>query len=194
MTPTPRRSQRSYLVAIWTLTALALLIPMDAEATVMRYADLERLVEISDVIVHGTVADTDTYLDDGAPWTATTVDITHAFVGDVGEQITFEQWGGEADGKRGRIPGDPRLKPDQEVVVFLRHDHQRQSFALSGFGQAVYFIRQEGELRFAQRDLSELSFVVRDETGSRVIHHGDPPRQWSVFVDILEGLLGSEER
>ena len=178
--------------------ALAIVVCMstlaaDAEATVMRYADVDRLVEISDLVVYGVVTDRRIVDDGDVPWTDTDIAVGHVFLGDRRTRITFHQWGADDGKKRGRIAGDPRLEPGQEVVLFLRIDEQRGGYALAALGQAVFEVRDNGDQRLVHRDLEDLSFLLTADDKTRIIHHRDVAHEWSIFVATIEELISGRE-
>lgn len=177
------------------LLAALTLLPLSAHATVMRYADVERLVEISDLIVHATVLDSQFTLDEaGQPWTYTTIGVHQTFMGEHQSELIIRQWGAHEGKRQGRITGDPDLVKDREIVVFLRRDEQIkdgpiETFALTALSQALFEIHYESGRRIIQRDLKGLAFVVTDNKGTRTVHHSEPPHMWETFLDILGPLV-----
>lgn len=145
------------------LLASAVLWTSNAAATVMRYADMARLIEISDVIVHGTVADQQTIFDNerGHIVTNTTLEIKHAFLGDVSKTVRFQQWGGTFEDKTAYIPGDAPFEKNEEVILFLRRGLDGDNtLYLSALSQAKYKVhRNDDGKTIISRDLSDLSFV-----------------------------------
>ena len=180
--------------AVW-LSVFAVAITMtvfasSASATVMRHANLPRLVEISDIIIQGTVADQKTYFDkaQGRVVTDTTFTVERSFYGDVAETVTIQQWGGELNGKTHYIPGDATFEPGEEVVVFL---HRGDGVvALSALGQAKYSVTASNRGKLVFRDLSDMAFLITDENGTqRVDHLSEQPRSLASFVAELESLV-----
>ncbi len=161
----------------------------------MRYADVDRLVEISDVIVHATVMERRVVIDEQRrPWTETTVEVHHSFLGDEVTELTFHQWGADKGPRRGRIAGDPRLEPDQEVLLFLRRDTERDGLSLAALAQAVYYVDEREGRQVLYRDLSDLSLLAPGDDKSQVIRHDEPPHDWSIFVSILKSHLEDTKR
>ncbi len=160
----------------------------------MRYADIDRLVEISDVIVHATVTDRHSVLDDERrPWTQTTLEVHRTFYGPTKEELVFHQWGADEGPRRGRIAGDPRLDPDQEVILFLRRDTARDGLSLAALSQSVFYVHKRDEGRLVRRDLSDLRLVVPGKRGSASVHHDEPAHEWSIFTSVLISLVEERE-
>lgn len=192
MTPT---TCQTLLFAVTVCLLGSLLLPSSADATVMRYADLARLVETSHIVVKGTVQDLNTRTEsDGTMWTEIHVDVAQVYMGEVGGELVFEQWGGEDRGRQARIPGDARLERGQEVVLFLIRDENSPRIALTALSQSVYEIRRDASgNRLVYRDLGDLSFLMPTEEGSRIVHHRDPPHDWYAFESILQEIIEARQ-
>lgn len=189
------RPLNSVLVCILGFVATCLAAG-NANATVMRYADLERLVEISDVIVHATVEDRRTHIDDDhGLWTETTVTVHHTYWGESTQMLVFHQWGGRRGARIDTIAGDPQLEVDQEVVLFLRRDDGRNAahsdLALAALSQAVFTVEEIDGHRMVRRKLADLSFLVAGSEGSGITEHSDPAHDWAAFKEILEGYINA---
>src|SRR5690554_2074218 len=160
------RTKSAWLISA-ILLAVALIWTSSAAATVMRYADMSRLIEISDVIVHGTVAEQKTFFDEnrGHIVTNTTLNIKHTFLGDVTQTVRFQQWGGKLEDKTAFIPGDAHFEKNEEVILFLRRGYEGDNtLYLSALSQAKYKVhRNEDGKAIIGRDLSELSFVLPED-------------------------------
>lgn len=160
------RTKSAWLISA-ILLAVALIWTSNAAATVMRYADMARLIEISDVIVHGTIAEQNTFFDKdrGHIVTNTTLNIKHAFLGDVTHSVRFQQWGGTFEDKTAYIPGDAHFEKDEEVILFLRRGFDGDNkLYLSALSQAKYKVhRNDDGKTIISRDLSDLSFVFPED-------------------------------
>ncbi len=160
------RKKSAWLISAILLT-VALIWTSNAAATVMRYADMARLIEISDVIVHGTITEQKTIFDKdrGHIVTNTTLKVKHAFLGDVTQSVRFQQWGGTFEDTTSYIPGDAHFEKNEEVVLFLRRGYDGDNkLYLSALSQAKYKVHRtnSGEAVIS-RDLSELSFVLPED-------------------------------
>lgn len=182
----------------WSLAVVAAIIAFAfatvASATVMLYADLPRLVELSDLIVQGRVVDQNTFYDKEADEiaTITTFEVDRAYYGDVrqGEKVKFRQWGGEYDDKVARIPGDAQFAPYEESVLFLTDG--KGEFAgmryLVALGQSKYtVVRKNGYDPFVVRNLGDLAFMDADT--KRVTPRQDERRSLDSFTAELQTLV-----
>lgn len=177
------------------LTALllvaGLLCASVASATVMLYADLARLVELSDIIVQGRVVDQDTFFDEETDHitTITTFEVDRAFHGKVGETVKFSQWGGEWNDRTARIPGDAQFAPYEEAIIFL--DEGEDKFAgmnyLVALGQSKYTIVRSGDQAIAIRALGDLAFLDQEE--NHIEPRKDERRTLDSLVAELETLV-----
>ena len=176
----------------WTITLVMLAVTawtVAASATVMVYADLARLVEISDVVVQGQVVGQRTYHaeGDGTLVTDTTVRVERRFMGEVGQTVTFQQWGGELKEKAAWVPGDARFEPDEEVIVFLRRgpDHQPGLY-LSAMGLSKYRVLGSGPDAVVVRHMDDLAVVGAD---GQITHRDDEKSGYASFTAELETLV-----
>lgn len=184
---------RRLLLASAAVLAAVTLFASTASATVMTYADLDRLVEISDVIVHGTVTEQHSYLDDEQERvvTDTTLEVERNFYGASSEEVTFQQWGGEYDGEIHRIPGDAQFQEGEEVVLFL---HEGDGvLAPAALGQSKFQVREFGdEGKVASRDFSDIELLIERPDGSqRMAELPDETRLFESLTAELETLVAA---
>jgi hypothetical protein len=152
---------------------------MTAFSTTMVYRSISELVEMSDVVVRGTLTRSASH------WGANGLEITSALTlftdwtlsvdetlkGAVESTLIIRQWGGEVEGQSLRIPGDARLSEGEHVVLFLRE--VEGIFYLTAMGQAKLAVslqgrEQTGEGLFSPevspidatliRDISDMAF------------------------------------
>ncbi len=185
------RKSSAWLLATFVLMG-ALLWTANASATVMRYADMSRLIEISDVIVHGKIVEQKSFFDQerGHILTNTTVEVKHAFFGEVSQTVRFQQWGGTYEDKISYIPGDARFEPGEEVVLFLRYGHPGDDrLYLSALSQAKYTVhRNQSGDALISRDLSDLSFVLPSDP-TPVSGINERPTSEQSFYATLQSLV-----
>lgn len=191
--------------AVLALSMLALvfaisLIASTASATVMKYAGLEELIEISDVIVQGTVAEQKVYFDEaqGRVVTDTTFKVERTFMGKVDQKITIQQWRGTHKGITTEIPGDPNFEKGEEVIVFL-HRGPEGVVALSAMGQSKYSIFPTAQGKLVSRNFSDLSILLqKSDLGKLKLPTAAPgeivklpkeTRSYTSFVAELEALI-----
>lgn len=167
------------------------LLVSSASATIMKHADLPRLVESSDVIVHGNVVEKDTYFDEKQRRVVTdvTVEVERNFYGAEADTVQFQQWRGEHDGQFHAIPGDASFEKGEEVVVFL-HEGDDGVVALSALGQSKYEVVRNGSNTLVTRDLQDIAFVVeRADGNSEIKHKPNETHGLESFTAELEALV-----
>ncbi len=189
--PQARRSTTRvvWLSLIATLLSVGLFVS-SASATVMKYTGVDRLIEISDVIIHAEVVEQKTYFDkeQDRVVTDTTFGVNRAFYGKVGEKVTIQQWGGTHNGQTHFIPGDARFEVGEEVIVFLHKG--KDVVALSALGQAKYSVEKTDEGRLVSRDLSDITFMIERPDGQKKLAHiPGETRSFDSFVAELESLV-----
>ena len=91
--------------------------------------------------------------------TLTTLRVTETWRGAPTTTLTLRQFGGVVGDIHSAIPGDGRLSPGQDVVLFLR---ERNGFVfLTALAQSVYYIDSSQGTPRVSRSLNELSFAER---------------------------------
>ncbi|MBA2663676.1 MAG: hypothetical protein H0U74_15415 [Bradymonadaceae bacterium] len=187
-----RKWRPSLLLGVALLIG-ALLLVSTASATVVRFADTTRLIEISDVIVQGKVAGQNTYFDQerGFVVTDTTISLSHVFFGKAEGRVTFSQWGGPYDDQIRFIPGDAQFEADEEVVLFLRRGEDGDNrLYLSALSQSKYKVyRTDAGQEFVSRDLSNLAFLIEEGGASRIDHVKERPVSVKSFHATLRSLI-----
>lgn len=119
---------------------LVMMLPWTASATTMVYADVERLTEISSLIVEGEVVGQRTWrVDEGGIFTEWTVSVDVLHKGSADSTVRFRQWGGSVDDEFTFIPGDARFQVGERVMVFLHADEEGMHW-LSALGQSKFLI------------------------------------------------------
>ena len=87
--------------------------------------------------------------EDGIPATWVTLDVAECLKGEVGPRLVFKQVGVPAplaDGTLLRVPGLPRYRAGDEVVLFLHHPSGRGFTSPVGLQQGLYRVdRRDGE-------------------------------------------------
>lgn len=93
-------------------------------------------------IVHGTVRNVAAGRDaDGIPATWITFDVVECLKGHADASLTIKQLGVDAplaDGTLLRVPGIPRYRAGDEIVVFLHEPSRRGFTSPVGLGQGLY--------------------------------------------------------
>jgi hypothetical protein len=185
----PTRRPAALILALVTFLLTMGLFVSTASATVMKYAGLDQLVEMSDVIIHGEVIDQKTYFDKEQQRvvTDTTFEVAHTFYGSVDQTVTIQQWGGTLDDKTHSVPGDAHFEPGEEVIVFLHRGDD--VLALSALGQAKFSVQEVDQKRLVYRKLSDIAFLLdSDDQQARIEHLPDESRSYESFVAEVEAL------
>jgi hypothetical protein len=132
------------------LLAAALLpgLSPEAGATTFRRLTLEEQVDLSDIIVRGTVTEVWVERDEsGRVWTRAQVDVSEVLKGDKAtEFVVVDQLGGEWAGMRMDMPGAARFARDEDIVVFI--DVLRSgAYAPLGMANGKYTVRLDPRIR-----------------------------------------------
>jgi len=180
---------------IGALTALIVLCAaLSAQATVMKYLELAELVQISDVIVVGTVAKKIVSEDkNGQLVTDVTVSSSQTLMGGDQKSFTFQQWGGETAEKRSAIPGDARFVVGEEVVVFLRRADQAPGLFLSALGQSKFQIKRTDTSVIATREIHDISFLRDGDGPTQIEHKPDESGNFEYLLIELESLIAAKK-
>lgn len=183
---------------LWSIGAVAALfvlcISFSAQATVMRYVDLAELVQISDVIVVGTVSEKITLEEkDGKLVTDVTIAPTQTLLGGEQKTLTFRQWGGETAEKRSAIPGDARFEVGEEVIVFLRRADKAPGLFLSALGQSKFQVIRTDKSTIATRELHDISFLRDGDGPTKIEHKPDESGNFEYLLIELESLIAAKK-
>lgn len=172
MTPTKFQRKMTLPVRLLLISALSLCLFIDAQATIMRYLEIEDLTRLSSDIFHGRVLSTSTYWNEGKIYTEVRFQVKAAFKGGVATNqiVTITQLGGERDGVMLDFAGRPEFSEGEETVLFTTRG-RRSDFVIIGMKQ--------GKMRVAGqevvRDLSGITLVERVSTG-RTLQTVQPKR------------------
>lgn len=128
---------------ISTLIVLAVTLGVGgpaANAATMLYADVERLTEVSDVVVIGQIVASEVYVgNENRITTRWTVAVEQTLAGPHNDIVQFTQWAGSLDGSTQHVPGDAVIEEGARVVLFLHGDAPTE-LSLSALGQAKWSI------------------------------------------------------
>ncbi|MFB6374836.1 MAG: hypothetical protein ABEN55_17330, partial [Bradymonadaceae bacterium] len=143
------------LAALVSYAALSL-APRSASATVMEYTSPAELVDLSDVVVRADVVDRQSFVDrdQGRIVTHTTLSVREHYAGQVGAEVTLEQWGGTVGERTSTVPGGADFEVGEEVLVFLRRDASRPDVLfLTALAQSKYTVERHADSATVARDL-----------------------------------------
>jgi hypothetical protein len=118
------------LIALW-------LAPVAAHATVLADWSLEEVVGHADRVVIGVVVEQRAERGDRYPRTETAVRVERVLRGADVERFTVTQYGGQFGDLVVRIPGDPRLRVGQRLLLITRRARDGRDY-LVGMSLGVY--------------------------------------------------------
>jgi len=152
-----------------------------AEATMLlQRMSLESVTAEAGRIVHGTVTDVRSGRDErGIPATWVTLDVARTVKGSRVTHLTMKQFGTMeplADGAIGSVPGLPRYRSGEEVVIFLRTESAHGFTSPVGLQDGVYRVRTEGADRMLRGPDSDARATA-------------PPQKVDAFLDRVETLV-----
>ncbi len=133
-----------------------------AEATLMKYLEVEDLTRLSTEVIHGQVISTKTYWDDVHKniLTGVSVQVSDCYKGKAarGAVVSLVQLGGTLDGLTMDYSGRPTFRVGENLVVFARPNqrpNQGNELLVVGLKQGKLAVRNNE----AVRELSGVSFV-----------------------------------
>jgi hypothetical protein len=143
-------------------SVLLLALAFEAQATIMRYLEVEDLTRLSSDIFQGRVLSTSTYWNEGKIYTEVRFQVKAAFKGGVAanQTVIITQIGGEKDGVMLDFAGRPEFIEGEETVLFTTRG-RRSDFVVMGLKQGK--MRVDGNE--VVRDLSGIMLVERESTG-----------------------------
>ena len=126
-------------------TALLSLLSI-AEAVTYGYVyDVTEMTDLAHNVITGKVTKIEPRLENGKIVSKVTVQITHNYVGNKRNSISFDVLGGEYNGVVMQVPGAPLFTVDQETLIFIEEGK------IVGFGQGAYRIEDDSQ---AIRDIN----------------------------------------
>src|SRR5262249_49565083 len=115
---------RPLRVIILVCAVIALILP-SAQATIMKYLEIEDLARLSSDVFQGQVLSIDTYWNRERTriYTALQVHVNESFKGTTrrDQLVTVVQLGGEKDGIKMDYAGRPEFRTGESVVLFTTH-------------------------------------------------------------------------
>lgn len=122
---------------------IAALFSLPALATTVRKLSFEQLVLESELIVHGKVVGSHSYMMPSRGWilTDTLIRVLDAVKGQPGQLITVTELGGVVGDKGMIVPGTARFRVGEEAVVFLKNVSGQ--WRTSGLAQGKFSVMEE---------------------------------------------------
>ena len=142
--------------------AVAALYSPALHATTVRQASLEQLVRGADLVFHGVVGEVNEALAPTAagPFrTKVEFEVLENIKGGLksGQIFSMVVPGGRGHGKTMVIPGMPRFKKGEQLILLL--EKTRFGYIPSGLAQGVLWVRARGKTPVIERDLEGLHWV-----------------------------------
>ncbi len=161
----PKLSKHAVLQVCLSIAVLLAGSFSSAEATLMKYLEVEDLARLATEVIHGEVISTKTYWDDTHQniLTGVRVQVSDCYKGKStrGATVSLVQLGGTLDGLTMDYSGRPAFRVGESIVVFAR-PNQRNDLLVVGLKQGKLAVRGNE----AVRELSGVSFVDADLTPS----------------------------
>lgn len=163
----PMKSRRKLMLFshLLLVSLITLTVTFDAQATIMRYLEVEDLTRLSSDVFQGYVLSSHTYWNDEHTkiYTEVRFQVKAAFKGGVaaGQTVTITQLGGEKDGVMLDFAGRPEFKDGEESILFTTRG-KKSDFVVMGMKQGK--MRVDGNE--VVRDLSGITLVERESTGN----------------------------
>jgi len=174
-TGTSLRSASNLRTAPSLALLLAILLAAAAvPATTLLRMSLEKLSRAAAVIVRAHCLENSTAWEGGEIWTFTTFDVQEVWSGSAPGKITVRLLGGRVADVTSSVPGIPRFRPGEEVVLFLEPT-PRGDFSIVSWQQGTFRIRRNG--------FGSLETVTQDSAGVPVF---DPERRQFVKTGIRD--------
>lgn len=146
-----------------------------ALGAVMVKLETKDLTDQAEAVVLGTVTETKAQWNEGKTKivTLTTVKIAETIKGDLKGEIQVRTLGGEVDGLAQLVPGMPKFKKEQEIVIFLKNEDK--AWHVVGMGQGKYeVVREKDKDPVAVNMLEGLSLGKKDDKGGVAIDKEKP--------------------
>ena len=177
------------LSAVVALLALAV---VPASATTVRHVDTRGLVESSQEIVIGRVAQVRAAWNEKHTkiYTEVEIEVDSSLKGEAARRLTLRQLGGEVDGVRYTVPGCATFRPGEEALLFVWRDRTGRA-QVNALAQGKFDISRDAATgrRVVQR--SEAGLAFRDVKSLQRAAEGMPaPRiELDEMVAEIERLV-----
>ena len=177
---------RSIIVGCLTLFVGFSAVTKEAQATTLMEMTTEEMVDMSDLVLRGTVSETWTEMgENGRIWTRAQIDVDHMYKGDGDiDTVVVDQLGGHHAGVTMHIEGATRFSIGEEIVIFL---DELESGRISPLGMFT------GKWTVRMDPYTHVPIVQRFTVGAREVydHRFLPlPRQADrIFLSDLETMI-----
>ena len=154
-------------------------LPAYTHATTAIFLSNQELAQNADFIVRGLVKSQRIYWGDGhkTVYTDSKVEVKE-YIKPIGsdqkpqKEILINQIGGKVGDIIYNVLGDAKLKPGEEVILFLKKDQEKSRFYLLALCQAKFtVIRKEGASPVIFRNLEELTLAKMVKGKVQILQH-----------------------
>jgi hypothetical protein len=146
--------RRSVSSAIWA--AAVFLLCAAASATTLARMTIEQMTRASQLVVRAKCLGNSTGWDDGEIWTFSEFQVEDTWKGTPPSNLTVRLLGGRAGNLASSVPGVPRFRPGEEVVLFLEPT-RKGDFSVVSWVQGTFRIRRNSRTgeEWAAQDTAE---------------------------------------
>lgn len=172
------------------LGLLTLCICSTAQATSLRYLNLQQLVDASDLVVRGRAVRQESFWHERRIITRVQVAVDEVWVGRVpaSREVEIFTLGGVVDGIGQRVDGAAVLPPDRDVVVQLSHGAGDKLWPVA-LSQGVWVLAAEPEVDMQAPRASVPIGVSRPSTDRLVAGPSNPVRPMPATVQALKAAI-----
>jgi hypothetical protein len=168
---------------LFKMVMIAAVLASPALASTVKKMDLQELVKVSDAIAQGTVESIETRWEDQAIYTYTSIRVDESIKGGPRRAYLLRHPGGKIGALNADVPGTPKFKQGDQVIVFLR-DRKDGTYDVVGLGQGKYDILNN----FAVTNVAGLTLV--DPVSGRLMEGGPVDRKpLDSFKTQIRGLM-----
>lgn len=134
------------------LIAFGLLLPALARSTTVAHLSLDQLVDAARIVVQAKAIGNERVLRNGEIWTLTRFRVVENWKGCSPPEIKVWMIGGQMNRIMSYVPGAPRFRPGEEVVLFLEPTRTGE-LSITAWGEGTFRVRfdaRTGEPRVTQ--------------------------------------------
>lgn len=159
------------------VVASILLASLTAHATTLARMSLAKISQTAKVIVRARCLANETAWDAGEIWTFTSFEVQETWSGSAPSRIVVRLLGGKLGNLTSSVPGIPRFRPDEEVVLFLEP---------AGRGDFSIVRWEQGTFRIGRNTLTGEEYASQDTASIEVF---DPATRSLATTGIRRMLL-----
>lgn len=128
------------IVPFVCLTAFGLLLPALAQSTTLAQLSLDHLVNAAHAVVLAKAIENQRIWRHGEIWTVTHFHVVENWKGGCPPEIQVWMIGGQVGRIISYVPGAPRFRPGEEVVLFLEPTHTG-ALSITAWGEGTFRLR-----------------------------------------------------